>query len=245
MDEPSLQQLCEQGGHELIRTDYLAAIDTLGQAERMAWEARDFDTLSRVHMPLQEAYRQARLRCLEGAVALNLLAGPTTPMDAAAVLDRYPRGQLLIGGWGTVAPAAAARRLAAQRRTYVEVFLAAVFPLTDAPPVAVVLPEETVRLPDAEPRRLAQLATLLPAEAVILSSADLPPAAERATPLLEQFVLELWERLHAPLLAAAEAQPDLLQRIAGYRTTLAADPGCELAHQNLSIAARQLARRGN
>jgi hypothetical protein len=193
-------------------------------------------------MPLQEAHRQARLQSLEGAVALDLLASPQEPIDPTRVLDLYPRGQLLLAGWGSTAPAAAARRLAVHRQLYVEVFLASMFPVIDQPPVAVVLPTTEMELPDTTPRTLPQLAALLPAAAVIISSADLPAAAQRATPHLEQFVLELWERLHAPLLAAAEAQFDLRQRIIGYRTTLDADPGCELAHQNLSIAARQLAR---
>jgi hypothetical protein len=242
MDHPRLQQLCEQGAEQLVRTEYLAAIDTLNEAEQLAWAARDFDTLSRVHMPLQEAQRQARLRCLEGTIALNLLAGPEEPVDVAAIVDRTPRGQLLIGGWGTAAPAAAARRLAWERRLYLEVFLAAVFPLADAAPVAVVLPSAAIDLPPATPRRLAELAALLPATAVIINSADLPAPVDRATPRLEQFVLELWERLHAPFLAAAEAQADLLQRIVGYRATLEVDPACELAHQNLSIAARAMGR---
>ena len=40
-----------------------------------AWRHRDWDTLARLYMPLQEARRQRRQRCGEGTVALDL-AGP-------------------------------------------------------------------------------------------------------------------------------------------------------------------------
>jgi len=51
--------------------------------------------------------------------------------------------------------------------------------------------------------------------------------------------MAMWERLHAPLLAAADMQVDPMQKIEGYRKTIRADYACELAHQKLSDAARQ------
>ena len=60
---PTLQQLCELGQQQLMATDYLRAEATLVQAEQLAIQTGDFDTLSRLYMPLQEARRQKRQRC--------------------------------------------------------------------------------------------------------------------------------------------------------------------------------------
>ena len=54
--------------------------------------------------------------------------------------------------------------------------------------------------------------------------------------------MAMWERLHAPFLAAADHTTDPVQRIEGYRTTQRVDYGCELAHQKASDVARELAR---
>jgi hypothetical protein len=50
----------------------------------------------------------------------------------------------------------------------------------------------------------------------------------------------MWERLHAPFLAAADMQVDPLQKIEGYRRTIRVDYACELAHQKASTVARQM-----
>src|SRR5438046_594463 len=91
-----LQAQCELGQQQLMRTEYLQAEATLADAEARAWAARDFDTLSRLYMPLQEARRQRRQRCGEGIVCLDLFAtGPHDDLDARHVVENYPHGQLL------------------------------------------------------------------------------------------------------------------------------------------------------
>src|SRR5204863_359589 len=80
--------------------------------------------------PLQEARRQRRQRCGEGVVALDLVPeGPADVVDPHHVLTNYPQGQVLVAGWGTIAPAVELRRLAAERGLYLETFLAAAYPV--------------------------------------------------------------------------------------------------------------------
>ena len=55
MPDGDLQSRCELGQQQLMRTQYLDAEATLVAAEAEAWAARDFDTLARLYMPLQEA----------------------------------------------------------------------------------------------------------------------------------------------------------------------------------------------
>ena len=55
--------------------------------------------------------------------------------------------------------------------------------------------------------------------------------------------MALWERLHAPFLAAADAQTDPVRQIEGYRLTARVDYASELAHQKLSHVAHELARQ--
>src|SRR5689334_18464850 len=103
-----LQELCARGQELLMATRYWEAERTLADAERVAWEARDWDTLARLYMPLQEARRQRRQRCGEGVICLDLLSeGEADHVEAGQVIANYAHGQLLIGGWGTIAPAAA------------------------------------------------------------------------------------------------------------------------------------------
>ena len=100
-----VQETCEQGQSLLMETRYLEAERVLAGAEKIAWEVRDWDTLSRLYMPLQEARRQRRQRCGEGIVALDLVAeGASDEVDPAQVLANYPHGQLLVAGWGSIKP---------------------------------------------------------------------------------------------------------------------------------------------
>jgi hypothetical protein len=93
--------MCERGQEELMRMEYLHAEATLAHAEEIAWDRKDFDTPSRLYMPLQETRRQRRQRCGEGIVALNLIAqGATDMVDGRRVIENYPHGQLLVAGWG-------------------------------------------------------------------------------------------------------------------------------------------------
>ncbi len=238
-----LQAACELGQEQLIATDYLSAAATLAGAEAIAWDAEDFDTLARLYMPLQEARRQARLRAGEGAVHLHLIATSAEhAIDPAAALVARPHGQLLVAGWGTTAPAAAVRRFAAEGHLYAETFLAAAYPgPTDQPLIAVVPFDAS--LPEPVPRPTDDLLDLLPPGSLVLHPADLPPVTARGTPETYAAVIAIWDRLHAPFLAEADAEPDPTKRMAAYRRTIAVDPGCEFAHQRLSITARELARQ--
>src|SRR5262245_66303003 len=95
-----LQAQCELGQEELMRTTCLQAERILADAERHAWEQRDYDSLARLYMPLQEARRQRRQRCGEGVVCLDLVAqGPHDHLDGRQVLENYSFGQLLVAGW--------------------------------------------------------------------------------------------------------------------------------------------------
>src|SRR5947209_5927899 len=105
MPPDDLQAECELGQRQLMEMDYLRAETTLADAERRAWEARDFDTLSRLYMPLQEARRQRRQRSGEGIVRLDLLAdSQRDPLNPDQIIEQFPHGQLLIAGWGSIAP---------------------------------------------------------------------------------------------------------------------------------------------
>ncbi len=211
-----------------MQTLYLEAADTLAQAEQIAWETRSFDTLSRLYLPLQEARRQIRQRCGEGAVRMHLIArSPNETIDPHAVLEDCPFGQLLIAGWETPQPAAAVRRLARDRRLFVETFLASAH-LSPAGQLRVKL------LPFEDWPVANDCLTLLPE--------NLPADAAKGNAQTFAAVMDLWESLHRPFLIAAAEQPDPVARMQGYRTTLRIDPACELAHQFLADIARSLAR---
>src|SRR5438105_5189631 len=106
MISSDLSALCELGQQQLMSMQYLQAEATLARAEELAWAARDFDTLARLYMPLQETRRQRRQRCGEGIVRLDLLAaGPDEQPDPRQIISDTPHGQLLVAGWGTTAPA--------------------------------------------------------------------------------------------------------------------------------------------
>src|SRR5215204_1439736 len=123
MSPDALQELCETGQSKLMAMDYLGAEAALAEAERAAWAARDWDTLARLYMPLQEARRQRRQRCGEGAVTLDLLAGGANDhVDGRRIIENYPHGQLLVAGWGSAGPAIQIRRLQAEHNLFVETF---------------------------------------------------------------------------------------------------------------------------
>ena len=238
-----LQAECELGQQQLMRTEYLDAEATLAAAELEAWRRRDFDTLSRLYMPLQEARRQRRQRCGEGVVALDLLAqGPEDDIDGRRIVENYPHGQLLVAGWGTFAPAAQVRRLQREHKLYLETFLGAIYPI-GAGRVLVIAPLEEIALPDLQPRSIDDLVRRLPAHCLVLNVDEMPKGQRRGNTNTFAEVMAIWERLHAPFLAAADATTDPIQKIEGYRTTQRGDYGCELAHQKASDTARQLARQ--
>ena len=239
-DLDDLQARCELGQQQLMRTEYLEAEATLASAEAEAWQRRDFDTLSRVYMPLQEARRQIRQRCGEGKIELRLIAlpEPEEPLDAMVIVDRIPHGQLLVAGMATIEPALQVRRLQKERKLYLETLLGAAYPIAGGGDVVAVVPLPDVRLPDAQPRPIDELIRLLPPHSIILTPDDVLPDERQSY----AHVMSLWERLHKPFLAAADMQVDPIQKIEAYRKTQRVDYGCELAHQKASDVARELAR---
>ncbi|MEA2709259.1 MAG: hypothetical protein QOF78_1860 [Phycisphaerales bacterium] len=238
----NLQELCERGQQQLMRTEYLDAEATLASAEEEAWRLRDFDTLARLYMPLQEARRQRRQRCGEGIVALDLIAqGPGDEIDGRRIVENFSHGQLLVAGWGTFAPAAEVRRLQREHKLYLETFLGAVYPV-GAGRVIVIAPLEDVALPDLQPRSIDDLVRRLPAHCIVVSAEELPTGTRKGDTKTFAEVMGMWERLHAPFVGAADATVDPIQKIEGYRTTQRVDYGCELAHQKASNVARELSR---
>ena len=87
-----------------------------------------------------------------------------------------------------------------------------------------------------------ELSRKLPAHSIVLSVDELPQGIRKGDTKTYAEVMAIWERLHAPFLAAADMQVEPMQKIAGYRTTQRVDYGCELAHQKASDVARTLAR---
>jgi len=239
---PDVQTLCEIGSDELLRTQYLSAILTFEQAESMALHHEDWDALARLYMPLQEARRQARQRCGEGTIELDLLAtSPTDGPDPYEIADDYETGQLLVAGWASIEPAVRLRQLAKEKKQYLETYLAAVYPV-GAGRAVVIVPTADVKLPDESPRSLDRLMAMLPAHSIVLAESELPVGPHQGTPETYARTMALWERLHAPFLASADMQIDPVQKIHAYRATIAVDNACELAHQKLSAVAHELAR---
>jgi len=242
MTGEELDELCEQGQRQLMEMEYLAAEATLARAEREALAAREWDVLARLYLPLQEARRQRRQRCGEGIVCLDLIARDADDrLDGREIVERFPHGQLLVAGWGSIEPALQVRRAQAERGLYVETFLAAAYPIGAGRAIAIV-PLDDVRLPPPAPRSVDELISNLPAHSIILNESELPRGERRGTFETYAEVMALWERLHAPFLAAADMQVDPVQKIEAYRKTIRIDYACELAHQKLSDVAKQLAR---
>jgi hypothetical protein len=239
----SLQDLCELGSEQLFQTRYLEAEATLARAEQIAWDARDWDTIARLYMPLQEARRQRRQRCGEGTVALDLVAqGPHDAVDGRRVVENFPHGQLLVAGWRSIAPAVEVRRLQAEHGLYVETFLGAVY-AAGGERVIVVAPTEDTLLPDRDFASVDDLVAQLPANCLWSREPELVRGSRRGTPETFGEVMALWERLHAPFLAAADADPDAERQVEKYRLATRVDYAAELAHQKLSNVAHALARQ--
>jgi hypothetical protein len=241
MSSSTLAELCERGSELLIAMDYLGAETALMQAERLALADSDFDALSRLYMPLQEARRQQRQRCGEGIVCLDLCStGPADRVEARHVLEHYPHGQLLVAGWQSIEPAVKLRELAKQKALYVETFLGAVYKV-DGRRLIVIAPFEDSKVP-GECATLAELRARAPVGSVCIDDAELPAGPRKGTFQTYGQVMTIWEALAAPFLAATDSLMDPRARIEGYRTTIQVDHACELAHQRLSDAAKLLIR---
>jgi hypothetical protein len=236
MAPTDIESQCELGQRLLMEMEYLQAERVLAAAEAIAWERRAWDVLSRLYLPLQEARRQRRQRCGEGTIQLDLLAtSAREPLNAAEIVQRVPHGQLLVAGWQTLEPAATVRRLAAERGLYVETFLAAVYP-PGPKQLVLIAPTERTRLPTTLDHSTP------PADCVVLDAAELPHGQKAGTAETYAQTMSLWERLHAPFLARAEAEFEPLEKMRLFRQTIDVDYGCELAHQHLAAAAREQLR---
>ena len=238
-----LQSQCDLGQRQLMEMDYLLAESTLVAAERAALAVKDFDTLARLYLPLQEVRRQIRQRCGEGIVCLNLISqGPDDRVTGEHVVDNFSHGQLLVAGWGTIEPAVRVRELASRHGLFLETFLAAVFPVGAARAV-VIVPTEDVSLPPPMPMlTIDALLAQLPPHCIVLHADAIVQGSRRGTPQTYGEVMALWEQLHAAFLAAADMQVDPMQKIEAYRKTIRVDAACELAHQRLSNTAKAIAR---
>jgi hypothetical protein len=241
---PDLQTLCERGQELLMATDYLSAERVLAQAEQMAWDAKDWDAISRLYMPLQEVRRQKRQRCGEGVVCLNLFVDQAMHNDefhctyssVNQVIEKFPHGQLLVAADSTLAPAIAVRSLAAKRNLYLETFLAAAYSIGKQRAIVIVGLEES-RLPSADQiTQIDQLIHQMPQHSLIFTEEELGDPARWTFGR----VMEIWERLHLPWLAAADAEADLIRRMAAYRQAIRVDNACELAHQKLADTAMRM-----
>lgn len=238
-----LQARCEHGQSLLMATEYLRAEEVLAGVERDAWEAGDFDTLSRLYMPLQEARRQRRQRCGDGIVCLDLIAtGPNDILDARHVIENYPHGQLLVAGHQSIEPAAQVRRMAREHQLYLDTFLAASYDVGGGRAV-VIVPAANVALPARAVDSIDELIGLSPPHSIVLSERELPSGSRRGTAQTFGQVMGLWERLHLPFLAAADMQADPIRKMEGYRAAIRVDYACELAHQKLSDVARSMLRK--
>jgi hypothetical protein len=242
MTSAALQELCERGSELLMETRYLEAEAALTRAEEQAWAARDWDTLARLYMPLQEARRQRRQLCGEGVVAMNLIAqGPHDVVDDRRVLENFSHGQLLVAGWQSIEPAVQVRELAAKHGLYVETFLGAAIPI-GAEIAVVVAPLAESIVPLGQFSSLENLRAHLPPGFRLVERSVTLNQQRRGTPQTFSEVMGMWEQLHKPFLAAADAETDPIRQIEKYRLTTRVDYASELAHQKLSNVAHTLAR---
>ncbi len=227
-----------------MATDYLSAIDVLVEAERIALEIGDFDSLARLYMPLQESRRQKRQLAGEGIVRLDLIAhSENVAMDPEELAHKYPKSQLLIAGWGSIEPALQFREIARERRLFAETFLGAVYPVNSAR-LIVIVPLSTVTLPKIDvSSSLDGILANLPPHSIAFHENQLPVGPQPGTTATFAQTMAIWEQIHAPFLAAADSEVDLLGKIQAYRRTIEVDEACELAHQRLSNVAHELARR--
>jgi hypothetical protein len=234
MPTPSvfLQELCQRGQELLMQTNYLAAETTLAEAEQIAWDAKDWDTLSRLYMPLQEARRQKRQTAIEGTVRLNL---HQSEISVEGLLSEHSRGEFLLAGEGGIAPGIEIRA-AAKGKLYLEAFLAAAYAIGDRHAIVMVSLQNASLPAPREIRSIDQLIHRAPVHSLILAESELADQTPSR-------VMALWQRLHLPYLAAADAEVDPIRRMAAYRQTILVDNACELAHQKLADVAAKITRK--
>src|SRR5207302_421856 len=104
------------------------------------------------------------------------------------------------------------RRLQREHGLYLETFLAAVYPLAGSGRIVVIAPTDDVAVPDLEPRSVDDLVRRLPPHCMVLSIAELLKGSRRGDSSTYAEVMSIWERLHAPFLAAADQEADPLRK---------------------------------
>lgn len=116
-----IDTLMEQASQKLAAMEYLDAEQLCLSALAAAKAAGDFDRYSRIVLPLQEARRQRRQIAADAGVAV--LGEPRRTADQ--ILDAHRQGcLLLIDPPYSADDEAAIRRLAAERKLYIEVLRA-------------------------------------------------------------------------------------------------------------------------
>jgi len=201
-----LQEQCELGQRELMATNYIDAEKILVEAERVALEQSEFETLSRLYMPLQEARRQRRQRCGEGIVCLEFDCSRSWRSDSrAARAGEVFFRQLLVAGWASIQPALEIRRLQQELDLYVETFLAAVYPTTEGQVIAIARPKILhCQLPKRV--RSNRSGSSSPRTA-FLSPRPASQGPRQGSYQTYSQVMSMWESLHAPFLAAPMPSP--------------------------------------
>jgi hypothetical protein len=101
---------------------------------------------------------------------------------------------------------------------------------------------DDAELPTGEFDSIAQLSSQLPKHSMIAAGAAIIRGQRRGTTQTFGEVMALWEGLHTPFLAEADAESDPVRQIERYRLTTRVDYASELAHQKLSDAAHRRAR---
>jgi hypothetical protein len=116
----TIDQLMEQASQALGRTDYLACERLCEQALALAIDADDFDRVSRIVLPLQEARRQRRQIASEAGVMV--LGEPRQTPEQ--ILQAHEAGCfMLIGPPYDADDVTALRRQAADRGRFIEALL--------------------------------------------------------------------------------------------------------------------------
>jgi hypothetical protein len=216
-----LHNLCRLGQAKLVETDYLSAEDLLDRAETLAWDQNDWDSLSRLYMPLQEARRQRRQRCGEGVVSFEFVARSASDRhDPQAIANAISHGQVLVAGWESIETALKLREIARKNRLYLDVFLAST----------------------SADGRIRVVADDSGTHAITLDAADLPAGRLAGSDRTYARTMSLWEQLHTPALLRADSIVDPIERMSAYRDVIKIDYACELAHQKLSLVASRMNR---
>ena len=234
-----IQSLCEHGQRALLATEYPAAERYLAAAESLAWAAKDYDALARLYMPLQEARRQRRQQSADGPFVTRML---TDTMEAVELAGDSKRGQFIVAGRASIVPAVLLRMVAAQRGRLFDVPLAVAY-RAEGQPFVLIVPTPDTPLPFDLEYTVDSLMRAIPPGSVLTPADALPPDQKCGDALTFGYMMSLWEKLHAPLLAAADALPDGDAKIEAYRATIRVDYACEFAHQRLSETARRLLRK--